>query len=143
GATGGGVRGRERAGVAPDAGSRRPSRGDQHTVALDEDAARGGEAGVDLAVADLRRVERREPHDELAVTVAGGLVADVGREHAAVAQEPAAVVLGVVARALVRRRELADLLRLQLPDLAALEGEDAPALRRGPPARGLPRRRTP
>ena len=129
-ATGRGVRGRERTGVTPDSRGRRAGGGDVHAVVLHEDPARGGEADIELAVPDLGPVERREPHDELPVAVPARLVADVRREHASVAQEAAAVVLGVVRRALVRRGQLADLLRLQVADALALELEDAPALGR-------------
>src|SRR5207245_7515393 len=97
---------------------------------VDEDRACGRDAHVDLAVTNVPRVERREPHDELPVGRARGLVADVGREDAPVGEKAASEVLGVVAARLIRRRQLADLLRRQLADLLAAQLEDPPTLRR-------------
>src|SRR5205814_4223404 len=85
---------------------------------------------VDLAVAHLGGVERREPHDELSVLGTRRLVADVGREDTSVGEEPAPVVLSVVVAGLVRRSELADLLGRELADRVALQLEDPPALGR-------------
>ena len=120
--------------VAPDPGGlaaerRRPGRGHVDAVlVVDPDALGGGDGDVDLAVGDLEGVERREPHDQLAVALPLGLVADVGGHDAPVGEEPAAVVLGVVLAALEGRHELADLLRPELTDRLAGQLEDAPAL---------------
>ena len=110
------VRRRERPRVAVDA-CRWRGRRDVHAVACASTTMPPAVAmrGVDLAVPDLGAVERREPDDQLSVTVAARLVADVGREHAPVAEEPTPVVLGVVGRPLVGGRELADLARVRCP----------------------------
>ena len=88
----------------------------------------GGDVDVELAVGHLGAVVRTEPHDELTVGRSERLVADVGRQQPAVGEEPAAVVLGVVRRALIGRHELADLGRLEVAEGVTAEVEDAPAL---------------
>ena len=74
------------AGEPEDAVARRARRGHvQRVVVADDDPARGRQADVELAVADLLAVEGREPDDELAARRPLDLVAEVGGDHPAVA----------------------------------------------------------
>ena len=96
----------------------------ERVVVVDHDAARGRQRDVELAVAHLLVVERREPHDELPARRALDLVAQVGGHHPAVGEHAAAVVVGVV---LVAGDEPPDLGGRQVADAVAVDLEDPPA----------------
>ena len=129
-AAGGVVRCGERRVVAVDARLAARARDVDPVLRVDPDAARRADRDVELAVTHLPGVEGREPEDELSVGGARRLVADVARHEAPVGEEAAAVVLGVVDRALVGRRELADLCGAQVAHRVAVQLEEAPALQR-------------
>ena len=88
----------------------------QVVVVVDVDALTGREVEVELAVRDLRRVVRREPHRELTVRGAAGFVADVGRDDAAVGQHAASVVVGIVGRRLIGGHQPRDALDPEVAD---------------------------